>query len=577
MTRPRYLLALSSLAALAVAFSSASSAHAATLSLSSGQGYAVGQTFPMDVVVSTQNGESINAVSATVSFSPSQLSLVSISKGNSIITVWASDPTFSNSAGTADLEGVILNPGYSGQNGNVVTLNFKVKTAGLATVSFSQSSVLANDGQGTNVLTSAPSKSIYLGAGAPANSTTNDLVPPGAPSAPDIISSTNPDPTRWYASSSPSFSWGVPADVTAVRLQYDASPIATPSIVYSPAVSSKKLPNIPDGIYYLHAQFKNENGWGAIAHFRFNIDTTPPVPFKVVQAHPDNLNDPRPILYFNTTDTGSGISRYDVKVGNLAFQTIDAATVSSNPYTPPAQTPGEKTVVVNAYDQAGNETTASTNIYIGSINPPVIDAHQDEIQQGDFLRIQGHSYPNATVTVIVKASNGDENSDTAPTNADGKFVMTWVRQLDPGTYTFRATVTDDTGATSLPSESHTVVVNLRTAFWIGSLVVNYLSILFLGIIILSGLVGIVMVSYYKIARLRRKVRRTVSDAERTIHRRFEHLQAEMSDHLALLDKAQNKRQLTREEKVIAESFRKCLNVTEKDIDSELDEIKKEVK
>jgi hypothetical protein len=570
---------LKSLAVVSIiaSFYFAASADAATLSFSTGQGYSVGQDFPVNVTVSTVAGESINAISASISFDPSQLELISISQTHSIITMWASPPSFSNQAGTADLEGIIPNPGFMGQNGIVATLNFKVLSAGSTQLLFTQASVLANDGLGTNVLTSAPSKSVYIGVGAASNSSTNDQVPPGAPSAPVIISPTNPDPTKWYATSSPSFSWTVPPDVTAVRLRYDSAPIAVPSVAYSPAISSKTLSKIPDGIYYFHAQFKNANGWGAIANFKFSIDTVPPTPFQIIEAHPDNVTDPRPILLFNTTDALSGMDHYDVKVGDLAFQTIDAATVSSNPYAPPDQTAGEKTIVVNAYDRAGNETTESTTIDIQSIDPPVIDDYPSEMQQGDLLRIQGHTYPNATVTITVKSPSGLEDSDTAQSIAAGNFTIVWSKELDPGTYTFWATVTNDQGATSVPSDTHTVVVNMRTASWISLLIVNYLSVSILVIIVTAALIAMIMYAFYRLKLLRRKIIKDINKTEDIVHCELQELSNDLSKNVELLNTASTKRQLTVEEKVVIGSLKRHIRSLEKRIDESLEKVRKETK
>ena len=567
---------VSSMFIMAAVLFFAAHAQAATLSFSTDQGYAVGQTFSVSVLVSTASGESINAVSATISYDPSQLKLVSISKASSVITMWASEPTFSNSAGTADLEGIVLNPGFTGQGGLVATITFKVLSAGQAKLSFSQASVLANDGLGTNVLTSAPAKSVYLGAAA-APDVTTEAIPSGAPSAPVITSSTNPDPAKWYATSSPSFAWTVPADVTAVRLEYDSSPVSVPAVVYSPAISSKTLSKLPDGVYYFHAQFKNANGWGAIAHFKFSIDTVPPLAFQIVEPHPEYSTDPRPILLFNTVDSLSGVDHYDVKVGNDEFQTIDAAKVSSNPYTPPTQMPGEKTILVKAYDKAGNVSTQSTTINIQSIEPPVIDSYQSEIQQGDLLRIQGHTYPNSTVTITVKDSSGVKISDTAKSTAAGNFVITWAHQLGVGTYTFIATVTNDKDATSLPSDSNTVVVGEKVIYRVGFLVINYFSIAMFCVVAVAALVWAIMYAWHRLNKFRRKIRKSVSETEHTIHRRFEEMECRMNDHMATLESAKDKRQLTREEKAILNSFRKYMGETEKDIDTKLEQIRKDAK
>ncbi len=113
--------------------------------------YKVGDTISVKIIVSSTD-RSVNAVSSNISFSKNTLSLSSISKSSSVISLWAQDPSFSNGAGTANLEGVILN-GYTGSFGTVATLNFRVIAPGNAFISFNGASVLANDGEGTNVLT----------------------------------------------------------------------------------------------------------------------------------------------------------------------------------------------------------------------------------------------------------------------------------------------------------------------------------------------------------------------------------------------------------------------------------------
>ncbi len=127
---------------------------AATLAITPGSGsYSVGNIITARVIVGSA-GQSINAIGGQVSFSSNTLTLVGISKNNSVITLWAQDPTYSNGAGTASFQGVTLN-GYTGNGGTVVTLTFKAKAVGTGTIqiSSSNSSVLLNDGQGTDVLT----------------------------------------------------------------------------------------------------------------------------------------------------------------------------------------------------------------------------------------------------------------------------------------------------------------------------------------------------------------------------------------------------------------------------------------
>ncbi|HKN69064.1 MAG TPA: cohesin domain-containing protein, partial [Gemmatimonadaceae bacterium] len=140
-SRPLLVLALVACASFAHA------AHAATLSFTSASAQA-GQTVSVSVIVAAEGGESLNGVSARVTYPTDKLTLLSLSKAGSVITFWAEEPSFSNAAGTASIEGIIPSPGYSGQGARVITLVFQAKAPGSATLSFQNASVLANDGRG---------------------------------------------------------------------------------------------------------------------------------------------------------------------------------------------------------------------------------------------------------------------------------------------------------------------------------------------------------------------------------------------------------------------------------------------
>ncbi|HVY72776.1 MAG TPA: cohesin domain-containing protein [Candidatus Paceibacterota bacterium] len=150
-------------------------AHAATLTFGGPVQVMVGDMVSVPVLLSTSGSESANAVSATISYSTNLLTLVSISKAQSIITLWAQEPTISG--GNAQLEGVILNPGWSGKSGIVATLVFQVKAKGTGTLTFADADAYANDGNATPILSSSPSKSFTIKETAPgATSTTPGVV-----------------------------------------------------------------------------------------------------------------------------------------------------------------------------------------------------------------------------------------------------------------------------------------------------------------------------------------------------------------------------------------------------------------
>ena len=137
---------------------------AATLYLSPSSGsYEVGKTFTSSVFVGAK-GESVNSSDASISFPTEFLEVVSLSKSGSIFSLWVEDPSFSNSAGSISYVGGLPAPGFSGASGKVLSVVFKVKKAGAATISFGSSAVRASDGLGTNVLKGTGSAKLTLTA-----------------------------------------------------------------------------------------------------------------------------------------------------------------------------------------------------------------------------------------------------------------------------------------------------------------------------------------------------------------------------------------------------------------------------
>ena len=126
--------------------------QAADLKLSpSGDYYQVGDNISVTAQVVSPD-ESANAVYGVINFPSNKLQVTSISKADSIVNLWVQDPTYSNSQGQVTFEGAILNPGFTGESGQLITINFRAKSAGSVKLAFSDGSILANDGQGTNIL-----------------------------------------------------------------------------------------------------------------------------------------------------------------------------------------------------------------------------------------------------------------------------------------------------------------------------------------------------------------------------------------------------------------------------------------
>lgn len=149
-------------ASILASFLCVSYSEAASLYFSpSSATYRQGETFQISLFVNSTD-QAMNAAQATLYFPTDKLSVISVSTKNSIFSLMVESPTFTNVGGNAGFSGIVLNPGYTGKSGRLVTVNFSAKALGKATVSIGAAQVLANDGVGTNILTGRGSATVNI-------------------------------------------------------------------------------------------------------------------------------------------------------------------------------------------------------------------------------------------------------------------------------------------------------------------------------------------------------------------------------------------------------------------------------
>ena len=486
----KFILALS----VALIIGNFSQANAADIFVTPSLGnYTIGQNFSVSVYVSSPD-TAINAASGILSFPSDTLEVTSISKVVTIMTLWVQEPTFSNQAGTVNFEGVVLNPGFTGPSAKVLTVNFKAKGYGLADTTFSSASILANDGTGTNVLKaiSGGHYNINTVVQTPANAeVTTPSIAGNSPAAPKIISSTHPDPNKWYTQTSAAFAWGpLPDGITQVRTLLNKSANSLPTISNDAQTTEKEVANIPEGTSYFHVQLKNKNGLGSISHFKINIDTTPPAPFKIAVQNGQESSDPSPIVSFVTADAVSGVEKYQAKIGDGDFFDISNSAVAVDAFMLPKQLPGKRTLLIQAIDRAGNKTVSYTEINILPIDPPKVNVYSDSLKSGDFLSLDGTTYPDSSVYVFVTKFGADEEKRIVRSDPNGKFSFVWPKSLEEGKYKIYLQAIDKRGAVSENSIVHEFNVAPGVLIQIGPIKTNNVYVgVFIILAFLISLIG----------------------------------------------------------------------------------------
>lgn len=534
-----------------------------TLSFSPATGsYTSGRTFPVTVFVSSPS-QAINALSGEISFPPDKLQLVSISKTGSILTLWVQEPTFSNTAGTVSFAGVVPNPGFTGSVGNILTLNFKVVGQGSATVKFNAGEVLANDGNGTNILKRLNNGSYTLGS-APIPVPEPPPVPPPTPApstsgAPVIVSLTYPNSTTWYRETTGEFSWKISKDVIASRGLLNKIANSDPTNSVTPPISSKEINNIEDGVWYFHVGLKTAAGWGPTGHYLFKIDTTAPESFTIKEVPREDKTNPQPKFLFSAIDLTSGINRYTVTVdsGTTEVWKDDGTGI----YQSRALPPGEHTILARAYDEAGNSIMASADFYIKPIDQPVITSYTEKVTNDNPVVVSGTVTPGVSVRLVMQKTKGEPIEIMVSPDDKGNFIGEFAEPLTRGVYKLWAIAVDDRGAQSEPTSPKIVLIQT----WWGARILSLLSVFIPLLALLFLLALLIMYGIHRLRMMQKKMKREFYGIERMADDVFILLKKGIEETVGTLDQAKNRRGLNEDEQSIHRKLQKKLDEAEEAI------------
>jgi hypothetical protein len=491
------------------------SAAGASLYLAPAKGaYAIGGKFNVAVKVNS-GGADINAAEGKITFDAKLMEVVSVSKGGSIFPFWTTEPSFSNSAGTVSFGGGMPPPPYKGTAGQICTISFKAKAAGTAAVRFTSGAVLANDGKGTNVITSMGSASFAINPKSEAPVTTDENEKPeivkepveAEYNQPVIESPSHPDQNAWYNKNTAEFKWVLPPGVTDISLSFDENPVGNPGSESDGLLASKTYEKSADGVHYLHLKFKDSKKWGTVAHYRVMVDTTPPEPFEI-RVNQIQVGE-WPELQFETTDAQSGLKKYDLFIGSLEQQAHELLPQEKSFKVSDLEV-GEHTAIIKAVDAAGNERDVTVHFTIAPIDAPVIVNHSQEIKPTDRFYVSGTAMPNVDITLFISDSQGGITQGKSQSDPNGNWFYFHADSLKNGQHTAWAEAKNKNGIKSGQSQKVSFLVSPPVFAVIGNFVINYFTMF---VSLLSMIVLIVVCVIYIVGILRRRLKKETLEIE----------------------------------------------------------------
>lgn len=538
--------------------------------------YDVGEEFPVSITINT-DGANITAAGGNLAFNNEELEIVAISKEGSLFTSWIEPSSDAleeiNEEGVIPFEGFISG-GYEGVDGHILEVTFKALRDIDSKVKFQTgSAILAADKKATNILAQMNSGVYTLNA--EEVTPTLEYVAQANTDSLNIVSSTHPDQNKWYATTTAQFSWSLEDDVEGVRLLFNENENDIPTKFYADPVIDKTIEDIEEGVWYLHMQVNNSVGWGDVAHFRVQIDTTDPVSFDMQEIERKDPSDPYPTFIFEALDELSGISGYEVHIDNEVGKMVytDASSTKTI-HQLDKILPGEHTLTVRAIDQAGNSIQEQLMFTVEALPTPQITDYKEKITTEHALVIKGEALPDSEVKVFVASGVEEPAVFGVLSDSAGTFTYVTEEMSEPGSYQVWVQTRNRFGAESDVSEKVTIIVTKPGIVLYGDIIVGYLSVIapLVGLVVLLGVS--VWWGWHKFALYKKRLRKEVNEAEDVLHKEFAALKKITQREVASLERARSYRKLTPEEHSIIKRFKGSVSESEAHIDQEFMDIKR---
>ena len=463
----------------------------------SGDTYGIGQEFVVNIKVDTKDdNDGINASQATINFSSDVLEVVELNRNGSAFGFWVEEPSFSNKDGKVSFIGG-TSKGISGHSLQILGIKFRARGAGQAILSIEDAVVTAADGKGTNVL--SQTEGMNIGVGTKVVQPLPVEIPPELLEEPELVTREAikaakvpgppvlrvplyPKEDRWYNQvGNVKIFWELPDDVLQTATRVSQAKDQATGEKDEQLLTGKNLGVLEEGVWYIRVQFRNNIGWGELAYYKVQIDTTAPLPFEI-RIDSEVSDNPSPGIDFETNDSLSGIKEYEVLIDGIVIGTTTSTTFSL-----PPQKPGEHKAVIKAYDMAGNVIQDDQVFEVFPLTTPTISFVTEVVGQEEFIFASGKSATLGFVDVELVNSRGQQVFFGAfEVDEVGNWEAVIEDPLPSGKYSLLVKARDSRGAVSYATDPVQIKIKAKTVISLGFIDLGWFEILVIVALLAAG-------------------------------------------------------------------------------------------
>ena len=312
-----------------------------------------------------------------------------------------------------------------------------------------------------------------------------------------------------------------------------------------------------------------------MAHYRLAVDSEKPTDFSISLSENADLSNPTQLITLDATDETSEVTRFLVQVdGAEPYEFIDETASGTLELT--GLEPGHHTLIIEAFDAAGNSIISTFSFAILAFDRPQFTDFPSQISSDVIPVLAGITRPQSEVTVQVRqltnASESAVQEYLVSSDKNGVFRFIPDGKLTNGVYEITAVAVDQYGAKSEPSDPIRVAVQDPGYIQIGTLIISFLSVLVPLIALVLLLILVVWYFIFRLRKIRTVVTKETKEALTILEEEFTALGTTLAENEMALSKSRKTKKLTKAEAELVVAMQETLKSSKERIRKEIDDV-----
>src|SRR3989344_725289 len=204
--------------------------------------------------------------------------------------------------------------------------------------------------------------------------------------------------------------------------------------------------------------------------------------------------------------------------------------------------------------------------------PPTITEWPKELEAGQVLSVKGLGYPNGKILIAVQKGLDDPRVDERFAGSDGRFNYTYGKTVETGLYRLWAKNVSPDGVVSASSDIVTIEITAPLFFRIGTIALNYASIIITLLALILLLILIMLWIWWRVRKWQERQGIEIHEAEKSLHEGFEKLQSGLRKYMRYLTATKSIEDIKRREGETEEELEEELKDIESDIEKEIEDV-----